>query len=135
MAATLMTCFPEKAPELFAYQASIVRAERNYEPGRWVSYDRQFRLEALARKNLNWSITDPRLYSEAFTGRARIIPQCQFRLQDDQIGQYFPRNRGGSHSMVSCPQARTATPGRSRSPIHTVNPTPQPAQRWPHHRC
>ena len=92
MAAMLATRFPEKAPELFAYQASIVRAERNYEPGRWVSYDRQFRREALARKDLNWSVTDPRLYSEAFTGRAKTIPRCQFCLQDDHTGQYCPRN-------------------------------------------
>ena len=73
MAATLVMRFPEKAPELFAYQASIVRAERNYEPGRWVSYDRQFRREALARRDLNWSVPGPRLYSEAFTGRARAM--------------------------------------------------------------
>ena len=31
MAAVLATRFPEKAPELFAYQATIVWAERNYE--------------------------------------------------------------------------------------------------------
>ena len=42
MAAVLATRFPEKAPELFAYQATIVRAERNYEGKRLVSYDRQF---------------------------------------------------------------------------------------------
>lgn len=34
--------------------------ERNYEVGRWVAYDRQFRREAL-----NWSITEPCLYNEA----------------------------------------------------------------------
>lgn len=92
MAATLVTRFPEKAPELFAYQATIVRAERNYDPGRWVSYDRQFRREALARKDLNWSVPDPRLYNEAFTGRARAIPRCNFCLQDDHTGQYCPKN-------------------------------------------
>ena len=32
--------FPGKEPELFANQAQIVRAMRNYEPGRWVVYDR-----------------------------------------------------------------------------------------------
>ena len=32
-----------------------MRAERNYEPGRWISYDHQFRREALARRDLNWS--------------------------------------------------------------------------------
>ncbi len=42
-----------RIPELFAYQATIVRAERNYEAGWWVAYDRQFRREALARKDLN----------------------------------------------------------------------------------
>ena len=74
MAAILATRFPEKAPEFFAYQAMIVRAERNYEGSRWVVYDRQFRREALARKDLNWSVPDSRLYNEAFTGRARVIP-------------------------------------------------------------
>ncbi len=74
MAATLSSRFPEKAPELFAFQAQIIREERNYESGRWVLYDRQFRREALARCDLNWSVTDTRLYSEAFTGRARAIP-------------------------------------------------------------
>ena len=55
MAAVLTTRFPEKAPELWAYQASIVWAERNYEGSRWVTYDRQYRREALARRDLNWT--------------------------------------------------------------------------------
>ena len=63
MAATLASLFPEKAPELFAYQATIIRVECNYEAGRWVSYDRQYRREALARKDLNSPVTDPWLYN------------------------------------------------------------------------
>jgi len=31
MAAILAARFPEKAPELLVYQATIIRAERNYE--------------------------------------------------------------------------------------------------------
>ena len=73
MAAVLCTRFPNKALELWAYQATIVRVERNYDGKRWVTCDRQFRREALARKDLNWSIIDPRLYNEAFTGHARSI--------------------------------------------------------------
>ena len=92
MAAILTTRFPEKAPEFFAYQAMIVRAKRNYEGNRWVSYDRQFRREALARKDLNWSLPDSRLYNEALTGRARAIPRCAFCLQDDHTAAYCPRN-------------------------------------------
>ncbi len=92
MAALVAARFPHKAPELFAYQSMIVRAERNYEAGRWVTYDHQFWQKALARKDLNWSIPDPRLYSEAFTGRARSIPQCSYCLQDDHLPQQCPQN-------------------------------------------
>ena len=63
--------------------------ERNYE---WVAYDRQYRREALARKDLNWSVTDPRLYNEAFTGRARSIARCNYCLQDDHNEPQCPRN-------------------------------------------
>ena len=68
MAAFICTHFPKKVPELWAYQATIIQAERNYEGKRWVTYDRQFHRQVLAKKDLNWSISDPRLYNEAFNG-------------------------------------------------------------------
>ena len=37
----------------------------------------------LARKNLNWSLPNSRLFNETFTGCARAIPRCIFCLQDD----------------------------------------------------
>ena len=55
-------------PQSCSHTRLISRAERNYEGKRWVSYHRQFRREALARKDLNWSVTNHRLYNEAFTG-------------------------------------------------------------------
>ena len=64
MPVVLCSKFPDKAGELFAYQASIVRADRNYE-GKVVD-----RRQALARRDLNWLVT---LYNDAFTGRARPI--------------------------------------------------------------
>eukprot|EP00731_Ephydatia_muelleri_P032923 Em0024g467a len=82
MAAVLVTRYPDKGPELWAYQASIVRAARNYEGLAWVAYDRQYRREALARKDLNWSATNSRLYNEAFTGRAKAILRCRHCLSD-----------------------------------------------------
>ena len=92
MAAVICSRFPEKSPELFAYLGTIVRAERNYDGQRWVTYDRQYRREALARKDLNWSVTDSRLYSEAFTGRARAIARCTYCLQDDHTDAYCTSN-------------------------------------------
>ena len=43
MAAVLSARYPEKAPELWAYLASIVRAARNFEGSLWIGYDRQYR--------------------------------------------------------------------------------------------
>ena len=53
MAALLVTRFPDKGPELWAYQTTILRAAHNYEGSNWVAYDRQFRRDMLARKDLN----------------------------------------------------------------------------------
>ena len=39
MATILYTRFPDKAPEFWAYLATIVHAERNYEGQRLVTYD------------------------------------------------------------------------------------------------
>ena len=82
MAALLSTRFPLKASELFAYLAAVVRAD----------YDLQFRREALARRSLDWSVPDSRLYSEAFTGRAKSIPRCAVCLLDDHLTQDCPQN-------------------------------------------
>ena len=92
MAALLVSRFPQKAPELFAYQASIIRAERNFDDRCWVTYDRCDRREALAQKNVDWSIPNARLYNEAFTGHASIIPRCSFCLQEDHLSQVCPHN-------------------------------------------
>ncbi len=49
MAAILATRFPD--PEFLAYQALIVRAERNYEGCQWVLYDRQYRRGARSKRS------------------------------------------------------------------------------------
>ena len=92
MAGLLATRFPEKALELLAYQASIVRAERNFKGRRWVTYDRCYRREALAVKNLDWSVPNLRLYNEAFTGHTRAILRCSFCFHEYHTLQSCPRN-------------------------------------------
>ena len=92
MAAILVTRFLGKAPEFLAYQAPIVRSEWNYEGLQWVIYDRQYRRDVLARKDLNWSVLNSRLYNEAFTGRARAIPRCTHCLGDDHAAGSCPLN-------------------------------------------
>ena len=55
-------------------------------------YDRQYRRDALARKDLNWSVLNSRLYNEAFIGRARAIPRCTHCLGDDHAAGSCPLN-------------------------------------------
>ena len=86
MASILATRFLEKAPELWAYQSTILKAAHNYEGSNWVAYDCQFRREMLARRDQNWSATNTRLYNEAFTGRARTILRCPHCLSEDHGG-------------------------------------------------
>ena len=40
MATLTSTRFPDKAPELWAYQSTIWRAAHNYDGANWVAYDR-----------------------------------------------------------------------------------------------
>ena len=118
MAAIIVSRFPKKAPELFAYQASIVRAARNYEDDCWVTYDRQFRREALAKKDLDWSVPNIRLYNEAFTGRARTIPRCSFCLQDDHSSQDCSKNPARAwQQWYQVNLMSTQTPQQTHTPL------------------
>ena len=71
LAAVLVSRFPEKGPELWAYQSAILNAAHGYEGATWVAYDRQFRREMLARKDLNWSVPNSRLYNMRHSQAAR----------------------------------------------------------------
>ena len=92
MAAVLTTRFPEKAAELWAYQTTILHTAHAYEGANWVAYDRLYRREMLANKDLNWSMPNPRLYSQAFTGRAKRHPQCPHCLSEDHGAPTCPHN-------------------------------------------
>ena len=66
------------------YQTSILHAAH--------AYDSLYRREMLAKKDLNWSVPKQRLYSEAFTGRAKRHPQCQYCLSEDHLSEGCPHN-------------------------------------------
>lgn len=118
-----------------------MRAARNYEGDRWVSYDRQFRREALARKDLDWSTPNPRLYNEAFTGWARSISRCSFCLQDDHKSDICTRNP--NRSLLGWLQETVCSPGQPRPaltfPVNATHqyqpPTREICKRFNRGRC
>ena len=134
MAALLVTRFPEKGPELWAYQNTVLRAAHNYEGSNWVAYDRQFRRDMLARRDLNWSTTNARLYNEAFTGRAKIIPRCQHCLCEDHATALCPHNPNPPYmAWFTNPYHPTPQSFTAPAPLPAPTPPQMPAQ-GPHTR-
>ena len=78
MVAALSSGFPQKTPELMAYQKTIVRAYRSFSGDGWVTYDSCYRRKAAVTKSLHWGEVDFTLYNETFTGRAKPIARCKF---------------------------------------------------------
>ena len=82
LVAVLLTKHPDKGGHFMAYLRTIVRASRNYEDSAWASYDAAYRRQAANSRSLDWGIVDSALFSEAFTGRAKQIPRCQYCLAE-----------------------------------------------------
>ena len=82
MAAILSSAYPEKAPHPLAHFHTVVRAARNFEGVAWATYDAVCRRQAANHGSLDWGAINNTLYSEAFTGRARVVPRCSYCLDD-----------------------------------------------------
>ena len=95
-AAILSAAYPEKAPHLFAYMRTIVRASRQFMGHEWVSYDMTFRRTAANQGSLDWGVPNPGLYNDAFTGAVKSRANCFYCLD--------------AHSSEDCPKAPEAHP-------------------------
>ena len=66
---------PARGPQLFGYQANILRSAREFSGTRWLEYDKAFRKLAAANYagciNTDWSQLDLQLYNRIFVGHAR----------------------------------------------------------------
>ena len=80
--AILTSKFPEKMPELMAYQKTIVRAHRSFIGEGWVTYSLCYRRKAAYCKSLDWGQVDFTLYNETFAGRAKVILRYSYCLSE-----------------------------------------------------
>ncbi len=121
LAAVLTTHYPVYAPQFLAYLRTIVRASRNFEGTAWASYDACYHRQAANRRSLDWSTVDASLYSQAFTGRARIIPRCIHCLRDSHTSRHCAYAPPTTSDNVAHPPLRAggqAPPrGQSSTPI------------------
>ena len=118
MAAALSAAYPLKAPHLFAYMRSIVRASRNFEGTAWVSYDMSYRRAAANKGSLDWGLPDPGRFNDAFVGRAKAVPRCSFCLSDTHVADSCPDAPAQSRPAaagLAAPMQDWLTPARWRS--------------------
>ena len=113
-AAILTAAYPEKAPHLFAYMRTIVRASRQFAGHEWVSYDMTFRRTAANQGSLEWGVPNPGLYNDAFTGAVRSRANCFYCLD--------------AHASEDCPEAPDAHPPAVRQSVEQKQGRPAPRQ-------
>ena len=78
----LTTKYPAYAPDLMAYQRTIVHAHRSFAGDGWVTYDMCYRRNASLQKSLQGSLVDFTLYNQTFTGKAKPLARCKYCLSD-----------------------------------------------------
>ena len=61
---------PKRIADLLGYQSLIIGASMDCREGKWVIYDRRFRLKASASQNAQWSVIDVTLWNMTFPERA-----------------------------------------------------------------
>ena len=111
----LSSRFPETLRDLISYQLFIVKHSKRFRYPSWLFYDVEYRKWAAVNHIKNWSITNPELYSLAFTGQALAINWCPICQVE-----------GGNHTY-DCPQMRTQFPS-------SIVPAPQHAGALPQRR-
>ncbi len=88
MVSVLSTRYPDKMPQLMAYQQTIVKAHRTLvgDDG-WITYDTCYRRKAAVQKSLDWGIVDFTIYNETLAGRGKSIPRCRHCLSEHHRSQ------------------------------------------------
>ncbi len=76
------------APELMAYQSTIVRVSQDFVGLAWVRYDAAFRRQAALTGNTRWSVINSTSYTMCFASQATNTKQCElcFVLHHTQRG-------------------------------------------------
>jgi len=57
---------PKRVPDLLGYQRIIMGASLHCREGKWLTYDRRFRLKASASNNKEWSTIDITIWNTTF---------------------------------------------------------------------
>ena len=134
MASILETRFPEKGPEFWAYQWSILRVAHNYKGANWVAYSHQYRHDRRERTSISLCLT-PYYITRPLQVELKHFPAASIASPRGRITltTWAPclwngfKGRTGSNSVsqlfrAPCPQALQLRP-RPVSPAATLTTT------------
>ena len=106
---TLLSRFPQLAPDLLAYQDQICKFSRKFKASAWLMYDTAFRYMAASNSSLAWSKLNEQLYNDIL--KEETLPYC-----------VSCHNYG--HRTLAC--AARAKPTQSFRPLPAATVTPSP---------
>ena len=79
--------FPERVPNMLAYQTTLVREACRCGGGGWIAYDMAFQQQAATDPECDWSKLNSSRYPVTFmaqaSGKGKCFPHC---LESDQTG-------------------------------------------------
>ena len=79
--------FPDRVPNMVAYQTTLVREAHQCGGGSWLAYDTEFRQQAAADPLCDWSKLNSSLYPVTFMAQASGKGRCcPHRLEPDHMG-------------------------------------------------
>ena len=103
---TLLSRFPQLAPDLLAYQDQICKFSRKFKASAWLMYDTAFRYMAASNPSLAWSKVNEQLYNDIL--KEETLPFC-----------VSCHNYG--HRTLAC--AARSKPNQSFRPLPSTPPT------------
>ena len=139
-ATILLSSFPHRAVEMFAYLNIIQSAHKKFLGLSWLAYDIDFRRRAARDPTLSWNKIHPQLYLEKFTGLSRsacftcggvdhMSHSCPLSPPRDRTGSQPSDpcrnfNRGTACIRTPCPYPhRCSVPHCEESHPATLHPT------------
>ena len=132
--------YPERIPELMAYQATIVRASQDYAGLAWVRYDSTFRRQAALIGLTRWSVINPTLYTLCFAGSELCFATTHSTKECAQQGDPNPgvrnRLRAIEKAVLSMmPRAAPPSAPTPRTGDQQCAPSGQVCRNWNANRC
>lgn len=104
--------YPQRLPDMLAYQVLIIEAHMEYEDDGWLGYDRRFRQRAAAMPDAVWARIECTLWNIAFAGKARAArcKDCFSLTHPAEDCEWAPQKAANSHTQPTNTIPATLSP-------------------------